>query len=127
MHDHAIAVRILATLTKILWCNVSSEMHGGSVVPQEEWLVRLGLFLHPCKRGAGDFLVNGFHALLGERAGVFNFLFSYTTPAGVRGRVIVVCRPAVQHATWSELGLELWVLRIVRQFWFFFSVQMVKV
>ena len=37
-------------------------------------LVRFGLLLHPGESAVSDFLVDGFHALLGQRAGVLDRL-----------------------------------------------------
>ncbi|MNP03154.1 hypothetical protein D3C76_950290 [compost metagenome] len=47
-------------------------MHAGGVHPDEERLVRLGLLLDERLRGGGGFVVDGFHALGGQRAGVLD-------------------------------------------------------
>ena len=63
----------------------------------------------------GDLLVDGLHALLGQRAGVS-----------------IVCPPlpsasAVQHAARAELLLERRILRIVGQLRLFLGVQVIEV
>ena len=74
-----------------------------------------------------DLLIDGFHALLGQRAGVFNGLLAYSAPAGISRRVILVSCEAVQHASGSELLLECRILGIVGQFRLFFGVQVIEI
>ena len=75
----------------------------------------------------GDLLVDGFHALLGQRAGVRDLLLAHSPPSRLVGRVVLVGRDAVEHAAWSELLLEFRILGIVGQFRFFFGVQVIEV
>ena len=70
VRDHAIAVVVLPALAAVLLGEVRAEVHRGRVVPEEERLVGLGLLLHPAERLRRDLLVDGLHALLGQRAGV---------------------------------------------------------
>ena len=65
VNNHAITVRILPALAKVLGSNVGPEVHSRSVVPAEEGFVRFGLLFNEANRASGDFLINGFHALLG--------------------------------------------------------------
>ena len=74
------------------------EVAGHRVVPEEEGLVRFHLLLHKTESGGSDLLVNGFHPLLGQRAGVFNGLLSYSSPAGICCCVILFSGDAVQNA-----------------------------
>src|SRR3954453_8825148 len=67
MDDHAIAIRVLSTLTEVLFCDMGPEMHSRRVVPQKKRLICFGLRLHPSQGPIGDLLVDGFHALLGQR------------------------------------------------------------
>ena len=67
------------------------------------------------ERARGDLLVDGFHALLGQRTGVLDRL-----PALAVGQ-------AVEHATRPELLLEFGVLGIVRQFRLFLGVEVVEI
>ena len=78
------------------------EVHGRRIVPEEERLLRLGLRLHPRDGAIGDFLVDGFHALLGERTGVHDRLTALAVGL------------AVEDASGAELLLERWILGIVR-------------
>ena len=99
----------------ILFGDVRTEVHGSGVVPEEEWLVRLGLRLHPVERLFGDLLVDGFHALLGQRTGIDNRLSSLAIGL------------AVEHAARPELLLERRVLGVIRQFRFFLGVEVIKI
>ena len=92
-------------------------MHASAVPPDEERFVIFDRLFHKAHRRCGDFHVNGFHALLGQRTGVFY-------PAvGV----------AVNHTAGTELLRErnpfgkLQVSRIVRRLRFFFCVQVVEI
>ena len=91
------------------------EVHGRGIVPEEERLVRLGLRLHPRESPISDLLVDGFHALLGERAGVHDRL-----PALAVGQ-------AMKHASGTELLLERRVLGIVGQFRLLLRVQVIEI
>ena len=62
-----------------------------------------------------DFLVDGFHALLGQRAGVRNRL-----PA-------LAVSQAVEHAARSKLLLEFRILGIVGQFRLFLRVEVIEI
>ena len=115
MDDHAVAVGILAALAEILFRDVGAKMHRRGIVPEEEGLIRLGLLFHPCDRAIGDLLVDGFHALLGERTGVRDRL-----PALAVGQ-------AMQHAAGTELLLERRIPGIVRQFRLFLRVEVIEI
>ena len=90
-------------------------MHCGRIVPEEEWLLRLGLLLHPGQRPRSDFLVDGFHALFGQRTGVRNRLPAHAVSQ------------TVEHAARSKLLLEFRILGIVRQFRFFLGVEVIEI
>ena len=64
---------------------------------------------------AEDFRVHSFHALLGERAGIFDFL-----PALTVG-------PGVQHAAWTIILLKFRILRVVISLRLLLGVQVVKI
>ena len=115
MDDHPIAVGVLPALAEILFGDVGAEVHRRRVVPEEERLVRLGLLLHPREGAIGDLLVDGLHALLGQRAGVLDRL-----PALAVGQ-------AVEHAARAELLLERRVLGIVGQLGLFLGVQVIEI
>jgi hypothetical protein len=126
VHDHAVAVLVLALAT-ILVGDVRAEVHRRRVVPEEKRLVGLDLIFHPRDRSRGDFLIDRLHALLGERPRVFDRLLPDPAPARILGRIVHIGRLAVQHAAWSEFFEEAGHLRIVGKFGFFFGVQMVQI
>ena len=83
--------------------------------------------LHEIDRVCGDFLVNRFHALLGQRAGVLDGLFADLAESRVIGGIVLVRRVAVQDAARSEHRLELRVLRIIHIFRLLFRIQVIEV
>ena len=85
------------------------------------------MFLHPANGACRDLLIDSFHALLGQGAGVFNGLLSYAAPAGVSRRVIFVSCEAVKNASGPEPLFELRILWIVGQFRLFFGVQVIEI
>ena len=93
-HD-VVVVALTAALALVLLGAVGPEVHGGGVVPEEERLVRpCGILSMKRERMLRHFVVDGLHALLGERTGVLDLL-----PALAVG-------PAVQHAPGPEVLLE---------------------
>ena len=90
-------------------------MHRSGVVPEEERLLRLGLLLHPRESAIGDLFIDGFHALLGERAGINDRLTA------------LAIGQTVKHSTGAELLLEGRVLRVVREFGLFLRVQVIEI
>ena len=63
----------------------------------------------------GHLVIDGFHALLGQRTGVLDLLSA------------LAISPAVQHASGSEMLLERRVLRIVRVLRLLLGVEVVEV
>src|SRR5581483_9927766 len=102
-------------------------VHGRGVVPEEEGLVSLSLRLHPGNGSVGDLLVDGFHALLGERPRVFDLLLPDAPPARVLGRVVDVRRGAAQDPAGTELLLEARNLGIVGQLRLLLGVEVVEI
>ena len=94
---------------------MGAEMHAGRVVPDEK---RLAFLLHLVDESEGVFgrlLVDRFHALFGERAGVLDLL-----PAFAVG-------PAMQHAARSEPLVECRILRIVRILGLLLGIEVIEV
>ena len=87
-------------------------MHACSVHPDEKRLVGLGLLLDERLRCGGGFVVNGFHALRRQRAGVFYLAIGKT----------------VNHTPW-RVGFDevLVILGPVRALGFFFGIEVVEV
>src|SRR3954470_3265541 len=94
---------------------MGAEVHGGRVVPNEERLAFLVDLIDEGERMVGHLVVNGFHALNGERSRILNLL-----PAAA------IC-PTMKHATGSKLLFECRVLRVVRLLRFLLGVQMIEV
>ena len=115
VHNHAIAVKILAALADVLFGDVRPEVHGRCVVPHEERLVGLCLTLHPGESARRNFLIDGFHALLSQRARVLDRLTALTIGY------------TVQHTARSEQLLERRILGITGQLRLFFCIQVIEV
>src|SRR6185369_12693147 len=127
MCDHAVAVLVLPALTDVLFGNVSDHVHGRRVVPKEEWLVVGDLLLHPVDRSSSYLFVDCFHALLGERTGIFDFLLAYTSKPRILAWIINVRCGALKHSAGTELLPESWILWIVRIFRLLFCIQVIEV
>jgi hypothetical protein len=113
--DHPVSVVVLPALAAVLVGEVGPEVHGRRIVPKKEWLLRLGLLLHPGQSTGGDLFVDGFHPLLGQRAGI-----RYRLSALAVGQ-------AVENAARSKLLLEFRILGIVRQFRLFLGVEVIEI
>ncbi len=98
VQDHAVVVKTLAADALRLFRDVRSEMHVSGVPPHKEGHP-LGVSLFDKLDGVlGDLVVNGFHALLGQRAGVLD------AAVGV----------GMDHAARAETLSESRVLRVIR-------------
>ena len=76
--DHRVVVRRLPAsgLTEALRLGVGPEVHVGEVHPQEERRGSLVLSLHEVDGCLGGLVVDGLHALLGQRPGVLDALLA---------------------------------------------------
>ena len=99
----------------------------GGVEVAEPRSALLRLAIDEVERRPEEFLVNGLHALPGERTGVLDRLLADLAELVVDGGIVLVGRLALQHAAWSELLAELRVLRIVRVFRLFLGVEVIEV
>src|SRR5262249_30235511 len=115
MLNHPVGVDAEPGLALRLRLKVGPDVHARAVEPDEEWALGLLCALDEVYRGGEDLLVDGFHALSGERPGVLDSL-----PALTVG-------PGVEHATWAELLAELGVLGIVWVLGLLFGIEVVKV
>jgi hypothetical protein len=102
-------------------------MYARRVVPAEERLARGVLPFHVVDGGPGGFVVNCFHPLLGERSAVLDGLHADLAEPRVDGRVVGVGRLALEYAARAELGPVGRILRVIRQLWFFFGIEVVEV
>jgi hypothetical protein len=73
-----------------------------------------------------ELVVARLHALSCERTRVFDFLFAYSAPTRLLGRVVLVGRPAVQDPARSELLLESRVFRVIGIFRVFLGMPVRK-
>ncbi|GJE44654.1 hypothetical protein AEGHOMDF_3843 [Methylobacterium soli] len=104
-----------------------SQVHAGRVEPDEERLTRRLLPLHVGDSRRSGLVVDGFHALPGERAGILDGLLADLAEARIDGRIVDVARLAPQDAARAELGPVSRVLGVVGQFRLFLGVEVVEV
>ena len=76
---------------------------------------------------AGGLVVDRFHALLGERAGVLDGLLADLAEARIDGGVVLVGRLGLEHAARAELRAIGGVLRVVRQLRLLLGIEVVEV
>src|SRR5579864_6233922 len=132
MIDHCVVIWRLPTagLSETLRLGMCPQVHVSKIHPAEKWRLFFGLFCNPLFRGCCELVIAGFHALLCKRARILNLLLSYTAPAWLNGRVVFICRKAMQHATWSEILAkvrEVLGTGIIRQFRLFFGVEVIQI
>ena len=127
--DHRVVVGRLPLpgLAQARLLGVREEVHVSRVQPHEPRLAGLVLALDEVARGGDKFVVAGFHALLGQRAGVLDLLLADLAPARLDRLVVLVGGPGVHHAARSELLLEPRILRVVDHLRLFFGVEVVEV
>ena len=103
--DHRVVIgRLPASgLSEALRLGVRVEVHVRGVEPDEERLARVVLALDEILGRGDEFVVAGFHALLGQRAGVLDLLLADLAPARLFGRIVLVGRPGMDDAARTEL------------------------
>jgi len=109
--DHTVGVFILSGDATQFLLYMGAEVHAGTTPPHKPGLAGLVLFFDEVDSGIGGLVIDGLHALLGQRAGILDLAASR----------------AVDHATRTELFEELRILRIILILWFLFGVQMVEI
>src|SRR5215212_7803430 len=116
--------RVCAVRPSIVFRPVVGRVHDNGVVGDSQFfelveynpdLLLLGLLLHPFESAVGNLFVDGFHALLGQRAGINDDL-----PALAVGET-------VKHTAGSELLPEFGVFGIVGQLRLFLGVEVVEI
>src|ERR1700678_455752 len=85
-------------------------MHPGGIHPHEERLPGLHLTLNKIGGRIGSFIIDSFHALLGQRTGIFDPLLSDPTKAGIDGRIIGGGGGAFEYAPWAALRENIWLV-----------------
>ena len=105
-----------------------AEMHVREVHPEEEGLAGLGLPLDVVDGAAGDVVVDRFHALLRQRAGVVDRLLADPAEARIDRRVVGVGGLAVHDSARTEplaKVRKIRPLRVIGQFRLFLGVQVI--
>ena len=106
---------------------MGAEVHVGGIPPDEEGLV-VGMRLFDELNGPGsDIVVDGLHALFGQRAGIFNHLLADTAKARIHGRVINIGGLAMHHAARAKALSKGGILGVVGILRLFLGVKMVEV
>ena len=94
--DHSVGVLILPADTTQFRFNVCAEVHARATPPHKPGLVRLVHTLDKIDCGVGCFIIDGFHAFLGQRTGVLDFLSSVGLRPGTnntsRAKFLNQCR-----------------------------------
>src|SRR5262249_14784112 len=116
-----------SSLTDALGLRVRAQVHVREIHPNQERFVGVLLPPNEINGAVRDVVIDRYHALLGQGASVRTDLFSDFSEARIDRGVVFVRRLAVQDAARPILPAELRVLRIVRQLWLFFGVQVVEV
>src|ERR1035438_8304992 len=127
MFDHAVWIQTDASPPLGFLLKASPDMHTGRIEPYEERFLVVRSFVDELVGGAIDFLINGRHAGLGQRAGILHPLFADLAPSWLNRWVILIRGPTVKHTARSEIGLERRILRIVVGLRFLFCIQVVEV
>src|ERR1700684_473703 len=73
-----------------LGLGVREGVHVGEVEPDEEGLAGVVCFLHEFLGARDEIVVAGFHALLGERTGIFDLLLAHPAPTWLDGRILLI-------------------------------------
>ena len=97
------------------------------VEPAEERLACALLPLHEVDGRGGGLVVDRFHPLLGQRAGVLDGLLADLAEPRIDRGIVAIGRLALQHAARAELGTVGRILRVVGQFRFFLGVEVIEV
>jgi len=124
---HAVGHQTQAGLALRLRLEVSVDVHARRIEPTEERLPGFVLSVDEIDRGVEKFLVDRFHPLLGQRAGVIDGLLADAAKARVGCGVVLVTRLALEYAARTEFGAELGILRVVFILWLFLGVEVVEV
>ena len=113
--DHAVAVFVLAGDAAMLRLHMGAEVHARAVPPAEEWPSRLDLPGDEVLGSGHGFIINGFHALLCERAGILD------------GLAALAIGLALEHTARTELLPEHGILRIVLVLGFLLGIEVIEV
>src|SRR5210317_1356896 len=90
---------------------MGAEMHAGATPPYKPGFAGLFLALDEIDGSGDGFIIDRFHALFSQRAGVFNSSVSIRT----------------YYTAWTKLFTELRILGVVLVFRLFLGVQVIQV
>ena len=102
-------------------------MHPAWIEPNKEGFLVTVCPIDEIHRSCKEFLVDCFHALLGERPGVFALLLAPGTETGVVARRVGGDRDALHDTARTELRAERGILRIVRILRLLLGVEVIEV
>src|ERR1700756_282362 len=104
MIDHRVVIGRLPapSLSYALRLGLSLEMHVGGVEPDEERLSGVVGLLYEFLGARYEVVVASLHPLLGEWAGILDFLLANPAPARLDGRIVRVRREGMHNAPRSE-------------------------
>ena len=127
--DHAIGVFVVRhpALTAHRRAHMRVGMHARRVHPDKERLVGLHLPLDEVDGGICCLVVDCFHPLFGQRAGVLYDLFADFAKARIDRRIVDIAGLASENAARTELCFERRVLRIVGVFGVLFGIKVIQV
>ncbi len=83
---------------------------------KEGFALSMGFF-DELNRALGDVVVDGLHALFGQRAGILDGLLADAAEVRLLGWIIDIRREAMHHTAWPKELLEhrhLWIIGILR-------------
>src|SRR5215831_6446746 len=128
-HDIFLGAAFVNRHLNVLGIGMRPDVYGRRVPPHEEGLAALAGLVQPVERDVGYFLVHRFHALAGERTGVFDLLFANAAEFGIGGRIIGVGGPGVQHAARTELlfVLGMFLAGIIKFFRLLLGIEVIEV
>ncbi|MND76385.1 hypothetical protein D3C80_680320 [compost metagenome] len=109
--DHAVRIQADTGPAVGFLLQVGPDVHAGAVEPDEEGLVGLVRLVDEVLGSLHQFVVDGFHTLARQGAGVFDLAVS----------------ERMDHPTWAVLFAKLWIFRVVVGFRFLFGVHVVQV
>src|SRR5579863_9382138 len=95
--------------------------------PDEERHSGMRLTLDKIDCGTGGLVVDRFHALYGQRSGVFDLLFANLAEARIGGRVVGLGGGALQYTSRAEPCGKSGILGIIRILRILFGIQVVEI
>src|SRR5262245_60155144 len=109
---HAVRIEAQAGLAIRLLFQMREDVHARRIEVAEPRRLLGVLALDEVDRRRQKLLVDRFHALGIERAGILDDLLADTSKSGVDPRVVAVARLAFENAAWAEFRAEARVFRI---------------